>query len=392
MVLLALFPRAAGAQSIFGMNYIGEAVHKGSARQQALGYSAVAVPDTGNSVTSNPASTADLRMVTLTIHQMLSGSRVYYLDHISKQTRYTVPTFTASFPIREGLVLTAGYRTRFMGRADFAYPIQLEETPAGFQNYKLDSNLFMLPVSVAWRPVGPLRVAGEIQFNLGSVIDKVNVWFDDLNYINVDSQRRRNYTGISWGASFLWEVYPRVSLGCVVDGPVDYEVEQTIENTASALDTTTTFDFELPLSFEAGIAVNPYGRWWLSSSYWRRAASDPAGFPQLRGSTGDETRLGIGIERRAGVNGNFLSRMPIRLGFHTYKWDIQFPSGEDVTSTFFTVGSSIPLRNSPGSIDYTFEFGRTGSKSVNLVDEKIFRFGLSFSVQEPWKRRRDERH
>lgn len=391
-IFILLLPCGLRAQSIYGMNYLGEAIHMGSSRHQALGYSTVAVQDTSNSVTSNPASTADLSMVTLTVQQVLSASRVYFLDFTSKQTRYTVPTFTVSFPIRKGLVLTSGYRTRYMGRADFAYQIDIEGAPPAFQNYKLDSNLFMLPVIVAWKPVKSLRVAGEAQFNLGSVIDKVNVWFDDLNYRNVDSKRRRSYTGLSWGASALWEAHPRLWLGCNINGPVDYRVEEVIENTTSARDTIFTYEYNLPLAWDVGLSVNPYGRWWLSASYWMRSAADPVGYSQLEGNVGDEKHIGFGIERRASNDGNLFNQLPIRLGFYTDTWHLQFPAGQEVTSMFLTVGSAIPLGNTPGVIDFTVEFGRTGSQEENFVEENILRFGLSFSLSEPWSQRKTERH
>jgi hypothetical protein len=331
-------------------------------------------------------------MVTLTVQQVLSGSRVYYLDEISKQTRYTVPTFTVSIPFREGLVLTTGFKAKYIGRADFAYQIDVESAPTAYQNYKLDTNLYSIPVVVAWKPLEALRVAGEMHFNLGSVIDKVNVWFDDENYLNVDSKRRRSYTGLSWGAAALWEVHPRLWLGCYIDGAVDYTVEEVVENTTSELDTTFTYDYRLPLSWDIGLAANPYGRWWLSASYWMRSAAQPVGYSQLEGNVGDETHIGFGIERRASDEGHIFNQIPIRIGFYTDRWHYQFPAGQDVTSTFFTLGSSIPLGRTTGAIDYTIEFGRTGSKAENFVQEDIIRFGLSFTVAEPWTRRKTERH
>jgi hypothetical protein len=364
----------------------------GSSRHQALGYSAVAVQDTSNSVTPNPASTADLDMVTLTVQQVLSSSRVYFLDYSSRQTRYQVPSFTVSFPFREGLVLTSGYRTRYLGRADFAYQRDVEGAPPAYENYKLDSSLYTIPVVVAWKPIKALRIAGEAQFNFGSVIDKVNVWFDNESYTNTASERKRTYSGISWGASLLWEIHPRFWLGCNIDGAVDYRVDESVENTKSALNTKSKYDYKLPLAWEAGFAVNAFGRWWLSSSYWMRPAAEPAGFQQLEGNVGDETHLGAGIELRAGIEGNTLNRIPLRLGFYTDKWHLQFPAGQEVRSTFFTIGSAIPVGNSPGGIDYTMEFGRVGSKTENYVEENIFRIGLSFSVAEPWSRRKTKRH
>ena len=165
-----------------------------------------------------------------------------------------------------------------------------------------------------------------------------------------------------------------------------------MKNTVSALDTSLTYDYTLPLSWEAGIAVNPYGRWWLSASYWFRSVADPVGYPVLEGNVGDEKHIGFGIERRARPDGSVLGRIPLRFGFYYDTWHLQFPAGHDVNSIFLSVGSSVPLRRTTGSIDFTLEFGRTGSKDENLVDENIFRFGLSFSVSEPWSRRKEVRH
>jgi hypothetical protein len=391
-ILVLLMHGRAQAQSIYGMNYIGEAVHMGSSRHQALGYSAVAVQDTSNSVSPNPASTADLNMVTLSVQQVLSSSRVYFLEYYSRQTRYQVPSFTVSFPIRKGLVLTSGYRTRYLGRADFAYERDVEGAPTAYESYKLDSSLYLIPVIAAWRPTDAIRIAGELQFNFGSVIDKVDVWFDDENYLDTTAKRQRNYSGVSWGASLLLKVHPRFWLGCNFDGAVDYRVDETVDNTVSALDSSATFHYTLPLAWEVGLAANAFGRWWVSSSYSMRQVAEPAGFPQLEGNVGDETHLAFGIECRASNEGHILNQLPIRLGFYMDKWHLQFPAGQEIRSTFFTVGSAIPLGNTPGAIDYTFEFGRVGSKEENLVEENVFRFGLSLSVAEAWSRRSTQKH
>ena len=84
--------------------------------------------------------------------------------------------------------------------------------------------------------------------------------------------------------------------------------------------------------------------------------------------------------------------MPVRIGFFMDSWHIQFPGGQVVSSMFLSAGSAIPMGNRPGEIDFTLEFGRTGSKEENFVEENIFRFGLSFSVAEPWSKRKTEKH
>lgn len=391
VALLAL-TGGAGAQSVFGLNFIGEHLQRGCARYTALGFSAVAAADTNNVVTQNPSSTADLRTVTFTIHQSIGVSRIHYEEQSSRQTRYLLPSILFAAPLRPGLVFSGGYVTRSAGRADFAYPLEVDGAPSGMESYRHDASLFYIPVTLAWKPVGMLNVAAEVRFDRGSITDRVIVSFDNSAYREVESKRRRNFNGTSWGASMLLRVHPRVRIGAALDAPVSYSVDETIEHTESTLDSESSFEFELPVAWSAGVAVNVYERWWLTSSFWMRSAPEPSGFEWLEGSLGDETHFGLGVERLLGTGGGFFEWIPLRVGFSMDRWHLEFPAGSPVRATFFSLGSAFPLPGGPGSVDITAEFGRIGSLQDNGIDEDMFRLSISLSVSEPWSRRRTVRH
>ncbi|MDD3643875.1 MAG: hypothetical protein PHQ19_10475, partial [Candidatus Krumholzibacteria bacterium] len=201
-VLMARYDPA-DAQSMFGLNFIGESIQRGCARYAGLGFSAVAASDTNNVVTQNTSSTADLRTVTFTVHQSVGVSRTEYGDESSRQTRYLLPSVLFAAPLKPGLVLSGGYVTRSAGRADFAFELEVDQAPRGTQNYRHDASLFFIPAALAWRPREMLNVAGEVRFDRGSITDRVIVSFDDAAYREVESERRRSFSGTSWGASAL---------------------------------------------------------------------------------------------------------------------------------------------------------------------------------------------
>jgi hypothetical protein len=87
-----------------------------------------------------------------------------------------------------------------------------------------------------------------------------------------------------------------------------------------------------------------------------------------------------------------LGRIPIRIGFYTDSWHLEFPEGKPVRSYFVTIGSAIVLSRANGSLDFAFEFGTIGSSEENGVEEQMFRFDLSLSVSEPWSKRRTDKH
>ena len=382
----------ARSQSVFGMNFIGEHRFGGNARTAALGYSGIALTDTSSAISMNPASLSDLSRVTFSLFELLSFSRIEYTDIQSNQTRFQLPSVALAVPLRDGLVFSLGYRTRFEGKTDFSIQREIEDIPVPNEEYELNSSLFSVPFTLAWRPVDWLRVSGEFQLERGSIKDQVSVYFDEPLYNPVSSSRTRSFSSGSWAVSMLMRVHPRLWVGGSYDEGIDYTVNEIVEYSLESLSESSTWDFSLPAAFSAGIAAGITDRWWLTGSYWARQAPEPDGFPQFEGALGDENLFAVGVERRSGVEGGVISRIPLRLGFYRNRWHMEFPEGEPVVSSFFTVGSGFSLPGGPGDLDLTLEFGKIGSIENNKIDEKVFRLGISVNFSETWSRRKIVRH
>ena len=285
-----------------------------------------------------------------------------------------------------------GYRTRFLGRADFSVEREVPGISNAFDVYAFRSSLFTAPLSVSWRATERVRLAGELQIERGSIHDEVTVYFPgEEGFGSVLSRRDRSFSGTSWSASILLTPLPRVHIGAVFDDRVTYSVDEDISFSREDLDTTTSYDFELPWAFGLGVAVGITDRWYLMSSYWSRKTPEPNGFSQLEGSLQDERLVAFGIERRRSANGGFLSRIPLRFGYYEDRWHLQFPEGEGVTARFVTLGTGFPIPGGPGSVDISLEFGQIGSMGDNGLDERVMRIGIGINVSEPWSKRKPGR-
>jgi hypothetical protein len=392
VLVLALAAGPAAAQSIFGLNFIGEHRFRGNARQRALAFSTIAVGDSSGAITSNTASLADLGEVTFSIFEVMGLSQIRTAEETADQNRFQLPAVMVAVPVREGLVFGIGYRTRFEGRGDFSYRRTVTDAPDPLDVYKLTSSLFTAPLSLSWKVIDRIRVAGELQIERGSIKDEVTVYFPgEEGFGSVRSRRDRSFTGTSWGGSILFNVLPRLSIGATFDGRIDYTVDEDLSFSRQDLNSTATWEFELPPSYGFGAAVGISERWWLSSSYWMREAPAPAGFRQLEQSLRDERLIAFGLERRRSADGGFLSRIPLRFGYYEDNWHLEFPPGNGVKARFFTFGTGLSLPNGPGSVDISLEFGQIGSLDDNGVDERVMRIGIGLNVSEPWSRRKPGR-
>jgi hypothetical protein len=390
-VLAALAGAPASAQSIFGVNFLGENQFAGSARYRALGLSLYAALDSVSAVSANPAATADLSRLTFSVVEIAALSNVRSGDATAYENRFQFPSVMLGVPIRPGLVFSLGYRTRFEGKGDFSFERPIEGAPTALEAYRHRSGLFAVPVTIAWRAMPWARVAGVVQLERGAIRDESRVHFYATNYNDVESKRVRNFSATSWAVSAIVQVHPRLSLGAGWNTETAYNVDETFTYTRAEFDSASTWDLTLPASWEVGASVGITGRWWLSSHLYQRGAPEPRGFPQLAGSIGDERLLSFGIERRREESGSFFTRIPLRVGFFEDRWHLEYPEGRPVKSRFVTFGTGFGLPGGPGAVDVSFEIGQIGSVGANGLSERVFRFALGLSASEAWSKRKTER-
>lgn len=394
-VLAALFLASgaapARAQSVFGVNFLGEHRFTGGARFRALGLSSYAVRDTSYAVAANDASLADISSVTFSIFESFTSSGVRSGSASADVNRFQLPTVMLGVPLGKRFAAAVGYRERFEGRGEFSYPLPVEGGISGVERYRHRASLFTVPFVAAWKAAPWASAAASLNLERGSITDVATVLFNNDLYGDVDSRRERGYAGLSWAVSVLVEPHRRLSLGAGFNSAVEYDVTESFTYSNDALDSSASWDFRLPPSWGAGAAVGVTERWWLSSYFWRREAPEPAGFRQLEGSIGDERLVSFGVERRRSKEGGFFARAPIRAGFYEDRWHLEYPAGRPVRSRFFTLGSGFGLPGGPGAIDFALEFGQIGSIGDNGADERVFRFSVSVSASEAWSRRRSER-
>jgi hypothetical protein len=391
LILAAGSLTPAFAQSIFGINFLGEHQFPGSARYRALGLSAYAVIDSAGAFSANPASMADLGRLTFSLVEILSVSNVRSGSATAYESRFQLPSVMLGVPVRKGLVFGFGYRTAFSGKGDFSFEYPIENSATAYEVFRHRSGLFNVPLSLAWRPVSWMRVAGAYQLERGSIEDSYTVEFRRDYYYSVESNRTRSFSGSSWSGSVLLNVYPRLSFGLGWNGGVAYEGDERFKYSRAEFDSIAEWRFEIPSSWETGAAFGITGRWWLNAHFWRRSAPETRGFEQLIGSMGEERLVAVGIEKRPAGTGSFFSRIPLRLGFYENRWHLEYPAGHPLKSRFVTFGTGFNLPGGPGAIDLSFELGQIGSVGNNGVDERVFRMAFGLSASEAWSRRKTER-
>jgi long-subunit fatty acid transport protein len=123
LVMILLVGAACGpafAQSVFGINFLGENQFPGSARYRSLGLSSYAALDSVSAISANPAAMADLARLTFSMVEIVGLSNVRTTDATAYENRFQMPSVMLGVPLRKGIVFGIGYRTRFEGKGAFS--------------------------------------------------------------------------------------------------------------------------------------------------------------------------------------------------------------------------------------------------------------------------------
>jgi hypothetical protein len=377
----------ASAQSVFGLDFLGESRMPGNARAHALGLSSFAVPDTVSALTLNAATMSGLTRLTFSMYEMLGISTIHSAGLSAHENRLELPAVMVGVPLRRGLVAGIGYETRFVGRGDATFEQPIPLSASAFETFQHRASLFSIPFSLSWAPVSRMSVAGQFRLERGSIRDNVSSVFHDDRFSTVSSQRLRDFSGTSGSFSALVQVIPRLYLGAEYATSVKYTVNETFTYTSAQFDSSAAFDLRLPAAYGGGAGFGVTERWWLTAFCWQRGKPGSTGFPQLAGSLESEWLVAVGVERRGLASGPFFRRVPIRLGYYEDRWHLEVPAGAPVRSRFLTLGTGWGLRGGPGSVDLSLEVGQIGSSADNGTDERSVRIGVGINASEAWSKR-----
>lgn len=295
------------------------------------------------------------------------------------QRRFNFQGFgTMGLPTSEG-VTDVQYSSQNIGLGG------INRIEAGF-GLKLHSNLF-----VGYAP----------SLVFGSFKTEYNLFFNNLQFQPTNYTIRTRYRaighrfGLSTHANSLFRNRDKLEFGAVLSLETSLDANRRLTSEFLAVNRIGRVVFveeselglrevTFPMTFTAGATYHA-SRYLLVGAevnfqQWSRYNDFD---PTLDSFTKDRIRVGAGFEYNLSNKGNegFFSNMIYRAGF-SYDTGHLVLQNTDISTSLFSLGFGIPVRTMGSSIDLNFDFGNRGTKSHNLVRERIFAFRASFNLSE----------
>ncbi|MFQ5600728.1 MAG: hypothetical protein ACE5G2_09240 [Candidatus Krumholzibacteriia bacterium] len=385
LVVCAAVRPAAGQESFFALEFLGVSEETGDARARGLGVLGVALDDHRTSISLNPASIGGLDDMTLSA-MGVSGvrtSRDASLEDEAGLARF--PHERVSLPMFGKVVFTTGFVGLRNFHADFALREGEIDGLKYEQRFERDGTLYTVPFGFAGSFGSRVRAGITLDVLLGTVDE---AWITDGDSIvGLKSRRRDRMSGRTVTLGLVVHATPWLRLGGTwsPEFTVDRSRQTTLESvrfgsgSAPIRNTSVKKDIRLPQVLRGGATLQLGERWLLTSDYLWREWDAYTGDLYGAEAIGNETRFGGGLEWRR-------RRLAYRIGASRTTWP-QRVGGAELHESVLHLGLGIDLTADRGRLDFALEHAWIGRVDSNGREERTWRFVVSVSGQEIWKRK-----
>lgn len=381
-------PRAASAESIFGLNLVGERLEGGDARSAALGGFVQLMDDSLGILQYNPATVAWAKRVTFGVAGYVTSDQNSTTDFEEKSVATKLSGLAFAFPIyRKTLSASVGFRGRYDPDGEFSVPRETSEGDLYTDRFERSGGLWAVPFALAADLGGYAKLGGYYTIERGTMQNRWVIDFDGPSTADAVSTQFRELTGNAWGAGAVVRPIARVSLGLAYEGAIDYDVDVDESHTNSSANLHYRETMSLPERWTGSATVRAGGGF---TAYAGASISDFEKFSGLAfpaGRLAREEVVALGLEYR--YRG---AALPVRASARFEQLPYTMPDGENITKMAFTLGTGLLFRSRTGKLDLAFQFGKTGSIDSNAYEDRFVRFYLSIAGSEEWKRKRESRY
>lgn len=257
-----------------------------------------------------------------------------------------------------------------------------------------------------------LSIGANVSYVFGSLSQTRRIVFDTTAYYNTKTVSSRYVGDVALDAGLQYEIVlnrdsltsrkTRLVLGAAVGLPVNLNAKESLlamryyasGTSEYIIDTTGVSDniagtISLPMSISGGFMIAKDQNWSFGVDF---KVQDWSGYTSFGESDSLKNSLSLNAGFSYSPNNSAVSKYMKRVtwygGFH-YDQTYLSLKGEELSKIGISFGCSWPLKSiyprlQRSVITTGFEFGKMGTQSQNLMEEKYIRFVLGISLKERW--------
>ncbi|MDR6966910.1 hypothetical protein J2X31_000910 [Flavobacterium arsenatis] len=397
-----------GTASPYSFYGIGDIRFKGNTENRSMGGLGV-FTDSLHINLQNPAGYGQLKFTTFTLSGSYNTSDLRTNSGDGKARRTAVDYLALGLPITKKLGVGFG----LLPYSSVGYKIQNIETSEETSITKSKQFFGTGGVNRAFLGAGykinsNLSVGVNLDYNFGEIETTSYEFWNTIQY----GSRELNTSiirGLSFNTGAMWN--KKVTEKLSVYASLVYTPESTlrlsnVRNIAIVQERTNSNPIvigdpqeidvadtrlKLPSKFAFGAGIGEANKWLLGAEYTFQNTSNFANrFQDIStGTYENSSKLSVGGYFIPDYDSftSYMNRMTYRAGFRHENTGLVI-ADKSINDTALTLGLGFPISGSFSNVNLGFEYGKRGTKALNLVEENYLNVILSFSLNDQWFVRR----
>lgn len=401
MIAVVVAPHTAIAQNNINSPYTrfgyGQIEDDCFSKSQAMGGTAIGIRDRQTINPINPASYSSVDSTSFIFEMGVSGLVSTFSTANGANTTFTgsLDYIALQSPVTKWMGLSVGLIPYSLVGYDYSFRDSIgipgSETKNIYnQSYYGTGGLSQIYLGLSFDIAKHLSLGVNGYYMFGNINHQKAITYTTSEITTNTTLRSTGLDISSFNARFGLQYHETVGTKHAFTIGAIYEFKSAMsgkyEQTTEAADTIRTSMkqlFELPSLYGAGFTYTFDKRLTIGADFTFQEYSKALYFGKTD-SLNNRMKITLGGEYIHNPRGRrYIDRMYWRLGANYRSSYINTSSGP--TNDFsITCGIGLPLRTSQTLINVNFEYGRVGAGRASLLNERYFKFGLNFSLNEIW--------
>lgn len=390
------YAQQSGSPSPYSFYGIGTQQFRGTTENRAMGGLSV-FSDSLHFNLRNPASLAKTRFVTFTVGGSQDEVRLEDNNNSSNGSNSSLDYIALRFPVAKNIGVSFG----LIPVTSVGYQLD-QSTDDVLDQFTGTGGLNRVFVSAGFKPIKGLSVGVSGEYNFGNI---QNETFQSLEGVELGIREgnRSNLFGFTFNLGAQYEF--DISNSLKFHSSVSYIPNTTINSENSREIASLQFndlviaeidlvdiivpdsDFDFPSALTLGVGVGQKDKWFFGGEYTNQANSSftNRSFTLDNASFEDATQVRLGgfyIPDHTSIS-SYFKKITYRAGVRFEETGLVI-SNESIDEFGISFGVGLPAGRILSNINIGFEYTQRGTTNANLVQENIFNFNISASLNDIW--------
>jgi len=396
-----------GTASPYSFYGIGDIRFKGNTENRSMGGLGV-FTDSLHINLQNPAGYGQLKFTTFTLAGSYNTSDLQTNSGDGKARRTAIDYLALGLPINKKLGVGFG----LLPYSSVGYKIQGVETSEETSVTKSKQFFGTGGVNRAFLGAGykinsNLSVGVNLDYNFGEIETTSYEFWDIIEYgsreLNTSRVRGLSFnTGAMWNKKISKKLDLYASLVYTPESTLRFSnqrniaIVQRMTNSSPVVIDPRDIDvadtrLKLPSKLAFGAGVGEANKWLLGAEYtFQKTSNFGNRFEDITNATYENSsKISVGGFFIPDYDSftSYMNRMTYRAGFRYENTGLVI-ADKSINDMALTLGLGFPITGSFSNINLGAEYGKRGTKALNLVEENYLNFTLSLSLNDQWFVRR----